>query len=84
MINIDKNFGHWIPENQLYMFNVEYSDNLAYYIYCKYRKNRKLNNVTEQIHFIQHKKVYSEFYKLANLIIRVEKLIKIKNKNEKK
>lgn len=82
MIKIDKSIGNWIPDEQHSIFSVKYIDDIAYHLYCQYRKLRKKENISHQMVVILHKKVYKKFYQDAELIIRVEKIMKVyKNNN---
>ncbi|MFW6225835.1 MAG: hypothetical protein ACOC3V_02650 [bacterium] len=80
MIIIDKNIGNWIPIEQHSMFNIEYIDDVAYHIYCQYRKERQIQNITPQMNVLVHKKLYRRFYDEARLLIRLEKILKLKEK----
>ena len=79
-MNIDKNIGRWIPDAQREMFGIEYIDDLAYHLYCQYRKLRKKENITHQMSVIQNKKVYEKFYNDAKVLIRAEKILKFYKK----
>ena len=77
MIKIDKSIGNWIPDEQHSIFGVKYIDEVAYHIYCQYRKLRLIQNISPQLVFIKHVKVYKRFYTEAKLLIRLEKILKI-------
>jgi hypothetical protein len=82
MVEIDKNIGNWITdEDDRYTLKVSYIDDLAYHIYCQYRKNRIKENISTQVSFMIHPKVYWRFYNEARLLIRKEKINKIKRKH---
>jgi hypothetical protein len=85
-MEIDKNIGWWlqvryIPE--LYL-NVTYLDDLAYHLYCQYRKNRQPDNITTQLVMMTCPKVYRRFYDKAILLIRKEKINKIMKKSNER
>jgi hypothetical protein len=80
-VEVKKDIGTWINVKYEPTFKnkVTYLDDLAYYVYCQPRKNRKPENITTQKSFLIHPKVYKRFYDEAILLIRKEKIEKIKN-----
>lgn len=80
MIEIDKNIGNWITDQGKSTFKISYLDDLAYHIYCQYRRNRKKENISSQVGFLIHPKVYWRFYNEAEMMIRKEKILKVKSK----
>jgi len=71
-MDIDKSRGYWTKGSE-----TTYLDDLAYYMYCQYRKNKPTYNLTSQDAMMVHPKVYRRFYNEALIIIRREKLNKI-------
>jgi len=79
MVEIDKSIGNWVIDKDRYTFKISYIDDLAYHIYCQFRRNRKTENISNQVGFMMHPKVYWRFYDEARLLIRKEKINKIRN-----
>lgn len=75
---ISKSFGNWCDNFQFYPgIETSYLDDLAYFLYCSQRRNRKEINIAPQIAFFTHPKVYKAFYNKAKVIIRKEKIERI-------
>ena len=79
-MEINKDIGEWldIDYEPYTKHHLTYLDDLAYYIYCQPRKNRRKDNIASQMAFLIHPKVYWRFYDEAKILIRKEKINKIR------
>ncbi len=84
-MEIDKSIGEWlnVKYEPYTKHHITYMDDLAYYVYCQPRKNRKKENIASQAAFLLHPKVYGRFYDEALLLIRKEKIDKIMKNGSK-
>jgi len=74
MLIKNRNIGFWIKKS----FNPTLIDNVAYDLYCEYKKTNFKDNISTQYVVMRFREnVYSKFYKMAEKIIRLEKLKKL-------
>jgi hypothetical protein len=80
-VEVKKDIGEWMDTryDSFTKHHLTELDDVAYYVYCQPRKNRRKENIATQRAFLLHPKVYSRFYDEAILLIRKEKIEKIKN-----
>lgn len=75
---LNKDIGWWMNNNDIDYDNI---NDVAYYFYTQYRKNRQKDNITSQAAVIIHRKTYKRFYDDAHIFIRRQKVNRLlKNK----
>lgn len=75
-MEIDKSKGLWAQNTDIEKYNIKYIDDLAYYLYVK---DLDINFIYPQIGFKDYFQGSPEYYNKANIILRKEKINKLKN-----